>query len=203
MLPEIKILIYVIFVFILFFIESLTVYSLIGIVLLIPLLSLSYRQLKAGWIPLSLFLTFTFISNVLFQHGRVLISIGSLVITEEGLNIAAVRTLRIFFMVAGVKILMGRSTTEDIIKALSRIMSPLEKLGLPVRDFFHTMGLTVKCFPLLKNMASEEYMKKTKAENVKGFRGRVRIISSFILPLFVKSIQAPEVFFNEKKSNGK
>lgn len=203
MLHEIKILFYLFFVLLLFFIENLLVYFFIGMVLLIPLMRLSYQQLKAGWIPLSLFLVFTFISNLLFQHGSVFITIGPLVITEEGLTIALVRTLRIFFMVAGVKILMGHSTTEDIISALSKMMSPLEKLGLPVRDFFHAMGLTVKCFPLLKNMASQEYMKKTRTENVRGFRDRIRIISSFMLPLFVKSIQSPEVFFQETEVDGK
>ncbi len=189
--------------FILFLSDSLIFYGAVGMLITISLLKVPFRQVKSGWIPLGLFLFFTFISNVLFQHGKVLATFGSLVITEEGLHVAAIRTLRVFFMVAGVKILLAHTATEDIIQALSRLMSPLEKVGLPVRDFFHTMGLTLKCFPMLKTMAAEEYAKRKEEGGTLNFMKKVNIISSFILPLFVRSIQSPEIFFQEKQDNGK
>ncbi len=128
---------------------------------------------------------------------------GPVVITEEGLVIASIRTLRLFFMIAGVKILMAFTKTEDLVKALGRLLSPLEKLRLPVKDFFHTMGLTMRCFPVLKNMASETYREKMKKEDIGGFWDRAKMVSMFLIPMFIKSIQSPENFFDKKDINEK
>lgn len=199
MLPEIKIVLYIIFIIFLFILNNLNAYLFIFAVLCIFLLRIPFKNLKSGWIPISLFLLFTFISNVLNQHGRILFSSGPIVITAEGLNIAAIRTMRLFLMIAGVKILMTFTKTEDIVKALGRLLSPLEKIGLPVKNFFYTMGLTMKCFPTLKNMASETYKEKMKTENINGFWDRAKVVSMFLLPMFIKSIQSPEAFFEKNR----
>ena len=76
-------------------------------------------------------------SNVFFSHGKILYSIGSIVITEEGLRLATVRTLRIFFMVAGAKILTATTPLDVMVETLRKTLSPLEKIGMPVvGDFF-------------------------------------------------------------------
>jgi energy-coupling factor transporter transmembrane protein EcfT len=80
-------------------------------------------------------------------------------------------------------------------------MSPLERLGLPVKDFFHTMGLTLQCFPVLKNMAAQTYREETRNADIRGFWDKAKVVSSFLLPLFVRSVQSPELFFDEAKDN--
>lgn len=197
--PEIKIVFYVLFVIALFVLNNAVIYSLIFVLLCVLSLKVSFRTLKSGWAPIGLFLIFTFISNVLNRHGKILFARGPLIITDEGLSIALLRTVRVLFMIIGAKILMSSAKPEDIIRALGRLMSPLERLGLPVADFFHTMGLTVKCFPALKDMASEIYRENIRSAEAKGFLGRARVTASFLLPMFVKSVQSPEVFFEKGK----
>lgn len=170
-------------------------YLLISAVLFILLLKVPFRVIKSGWMPISLFLLFTFISNVLNQHGRILFSFGSFFITDEGLGISMIRTMRLLFMIAGAKILFGYTKTDDILSALRRLLSPLEIFRLPVKDFFHTMGLTIKCLPVLKNMVTETYTEKIKGGNINGFFSKTKTVSSFLLPMVIKSIQSPEVFF--------
>jgi len=199
--PEIKIVLYIIFIVCLFLIKDVTVYLFIAVVILILFLMVSFKSLKSGWIPISLFLFFTFLSNVLFQHGRILYSKGPLVITEEGLNIASLRTMRIFFMIAGAKILTATTQIELLIGAIGKILKPLERLGIPVVDFFSTMGLTMKSLPRIKDQIAETYKEKVKGEDVKGFWNRVKVISFFLMPLFIKSIQSPEIFFEDEKKS--
>jgi energy-coupling factor transport system permease protein len=199
--PEIKIVLYIIFIFCLFLIKDVTVYLFITVAILIFLLRLPFKSLKSGWIPISLFLFFTFLSNILFQHGRILYSKGPLVITEEGLNIASLRTMRIFFMIAGAKILTATTQIELLIGAIGKILKPLERLGIPVVDFFSTMGLTMKSLPRIKDQIAETYKEKVKGEDVKGFWNRVKVISFFLMPLFIKSIQSPEIFFEDEKKS--
>lgn len=195
MLPEIKILFYIFFVILVSAVSSLNAYAVIFFLLSLFLLKVHFKSVKSGWIPISIFLIFTFVSNVLNQHGKILFLSGPVVITEEGLNIAAIRTLRILYMIAGAKILIATSNTEEIIHGLWRLLSPFERLGLPVKDFFSTMGLTLKCFPILKSMLYENYQEHITSANIKGIWNRARAVSTFLLPMFAESIQSPEKFF--------
>jgi energy-coupling factor transport system permease protein len=124
-------------------------------------------------------------------------------ITEEGLNIAAIRTLRVLYMIAGAKILIASSKTEEIIHGLWRLLGPFERLGLPIKDYFHTMGLTLKCFPVLKNMLHENYKAHITSASISGIWNRAKAVSMFLLPMFVESIQYPEKFFIEQEPDEK
>jgi energy-coupling factor transport system permease protein len=192
---ELKIIIYVLFLVSLFVIKDMTGYLFLLGILCLFLVKLPSKSLKAGWIPISLFLLFTFIGNVLGRHGRVLLPAGFFTVTDEGLYIAAFRTVRLGLMIGGAKVLMASARTEDMVAALGRLFGPFEKIGIPVKDFFHIMGLTVKCFPVLKDMASEAYHKNVGKGDVRGFWGRAKVISLFLMPLFVQSLRSPESFF--------
>jgi len=206
--PGLKIILYVIFIVSLFLIQNLSVYILILTALSLLLLRIPIASLKRGWLPISLFLAFTFMSNIFFSHGKILYSIGSIIITEEGIRLAAVRTLRIFFMVAGAKILTATTPLDAMVETLRKILSPFEKTGMPVGDFFETMGLTLKCFPKLKDYLAENYRNHKKSNpplppfskgGVGGFVKNARVISLFLLPMFIQSIQSPEIFFQERE----
>jgi energy-coupling factor transport system permease protein len=199
--PEIKIVLYVLFVVALFSIGNLTIYLFIFLLVSILLSRLPFRKIISGWLPISLFLVFTFLSNALNREGKIIFSSDAVVLTWEGLNIAAIKTLRVLFMIAGAKILMFGSGPEETVRALGRLLGPLERLGIPVKDFFHAMWLTLKCFPVLKTRTSEIYRKSMACEDIRGFRARTKLLSSFLLPMFVESIREPEVFFGEAKND--
>ncbi len=202
MSPEIKIILYIGFVVSLFLIKDLTMYVLIFIAISILLCRLPFLSIKRGWIPIGLFLAFTFISNVMLQHGKIVLNIGSFMITEEGLAIASLRTGRVFFMITGAKILTATTKTESLIKAFGKILKPLERLGVPVNEFFSTMGLSIRSLPRIKDQIGKTYRERMESGDIKGFWDRTRVISLFLIPLFTKSIQAPERFF-EDDPNGK
>ena len=202
-IPEIKIVLYVIFTVSLFVLEDLKIYLLLLALLCALLTRVPFRTLKSGWIPISIFLCFTFLSNVLGRQGRILFSSGLFVITQEGVDIASLRTLRVLLMIGGAKVLMSSANKDDVINGLGRLLSPLERVGLPVKDFFHTMGLTMKCFPVLKEMAAETYREKINTASAQGFWEKARVVASFLMPMFVKSIQSPEVFFDRTEKNEK
>jgi len=197
--PEIKIILYILFLISLFFIQDITVYLVILLAVLVFLLRIPLKSLKSGWIPISLFLLFTFVSNVLFQHGKILYIAGPVIITEDGLHISLIRTMRVFFMIAGAKILVSTTQIELLISAFGKLLKPLERIGIPVVEFFSTMGLTMKSLPKLKEQLAEMYRERIKEDNIRGFWARARVVSMLLLPLFVKSIQSPEKFFDKDK----
>jgi len=159
------------------------------------------KILKKGWIPISLFLTFTFFSNLLFRHGKVLCTAGPLIVTAEGLTDASVKTLRILFMIAGAKLLTGTTSVESLTRAFGRLLKPLQYAGIPVNEFISTMGLTLKSLPMLKKQFLTMYRERTQQGTIRGFVNRARVVSAFLMPLFVKSIQTPEQFFEKTKKD--
>ena len=197
MSPEIKIILYIVFIVCLLLIKDVTFYLFIFVAISIFLFRIPFKSLKSGWIPISLFLLFTFISNILFQHGRILYSAGPLFITEEGLNIAVIRTMRVFLMIAGARIITATTQIESLIGAFGKILKPLERLGIPVVEFFSTMGLSMKSLPKLKDQIAANYREKVKEGNIKGFWNRAKVVSMFLVPLMIKSIQSPEIFFEQ------
>jgi energy-coupling factor transport system permease protein len=197
LLPEIRIISYIVFIAAIFIIQDVTVYLVIFLALSVFLVRIPWKSLKRGWIPISLLILFTFVSNVLFQSGRILYEAGPVSITEEGVNIALIRTMRLFFMIAGAKILTAKTTIESLVGASARMLKPLERFGVPVSEFFSTAGLTMKSLPRLKEHLVDTYKQKIEENHLKGFWSRIKIASLFLLPLIAKSLQSPEIFFKE------
>jgi len=203
LLPELKIILYVIFVVGLFFIDDPVYYWIIFAIIFPLLFKIPMKILKKGWIPISIFLTFTFFSNLLFRHGKVLYTAGPLIVTAEGLTDASIKTMRILFMIAGAKLLTGTTSVESLTRAFGRVLKPLQHAGIPVNEFISTMGLTLKSIPVLKEQFLTMYRERVQQGTIHGFVNRARIVSAFLLPLFVKSIQTPEQFFEENKKDEK
>jgi energy-coupling factor transport system permease protein len=197
MSPEIKIITYLLFVISLFFVRDLNVYLLLCIPCFILLIKIPLKILKSGWIPISLLLTFTFVSNMFYQQGRILFSSGLFVITQEGVHTAVVRTMRVFFMIAGVKILMNATKTEILTGALRRILKPLERLKIPVDEFFQITELTMKSLPVIKEQTFCMYRERVNKEQPGGYLERVKMISGLLIPMFVRSIRTPDKIYRE------
>jgi energy-coupling factor transport system permease protein len=201
LLPELKIILYVIFVAGLFFLDNPVFYWIIFAVICLLLFTIPMKILKKGWIPISLFLTFTFFSNLLFRHGKVLCTAGPLIVTSEGLTDASVKTIKILFMIAGAKLMTGTTSVESLARAFGRLLKPLQHAGIPVNEFISTMGLTLKSLPVIREQFLTMYRVRMQQGTIRGFRNRARVVSAFLMPLFVKSIQTPEQFFEKKKKD--
>ncbi len=182
-----------------------------------------FKKIKSGAVPIFFFLSFTFISNLFYQSGMVIAVVGPVTITQDGLRIASLRTLRVFDMVYAAKILMIITPLEAMIGSLKRVLRPLERVGLPVHEFFSIMALTLQCFPVLKQKLYERYSENAKQRSgtstggagtksfISNFRIAVTLLASFMIPLFVESMAEPEKFFmtanlntedTEEKRNG-
>jgi energy-coupling factor transport system permease protein len=194
--PRLTISLYVAFIVCLFFVQSIYIHAFIAVaVSVLVLLVLPPGKAKSGLFPITLFLFFTFAGNLFFHSGRILYDSFLFSITDEGLHLAGVRTLRVFSLIFAAKLFTGVLPVDEIIRALEGILRPLEKVGLPVRDFFSVMGLTLKSFPVLTTYLLQEYREHMKNNGIQGFRQRVKHMVAFLMPVFVKSIRSPESFF--------
>ena len=192
---EYKIVLYITFVIALYATGSFGTFGFLGACLLVLLPRVPFRRLKAGWPVISIFIVFTFISNVFGMPGRILWNISSAVITDAGLRVASIRALRLLYMIAGVKILMASASTEEIIDGLGRLLMPLDRLGLPMKDFFHSMGLTISCFPVLQQKLTDVYRQHRASTAGSRFSTKIGTLSEFLVRGFVQSVRDPSAFF--------
>ncbi len=182
-------------------------HAIIAACVILALFFMPFKKIKSGAVPIFFFLAFTFISNLFYQSGVVIAVVGSVTITEEGLRIASLRTLRVFDMVYAAKILTLLTPLEAMITSLKRVLRPLQRVGLPVHEFFSIMALTLQCFPVLKQKLYERYSEKATQHSgtskggtgtksfISNFRIAVALFASFMIPLFVESMAEPEKFF--------
>ncbi len=160
--------------------------------LLLPLLALSVKipmtKLKRGFIPISLFLMFTFFSGILFRKGRVLFEIWGIIITEEGLKAGGHLSLRIFLFILGAKIITATTPAEDLIGAAVRLMGPLGKWK-PVREFVATLSLTLRFIPVIYDEARSLFRDAAGSSSGRTVLGRVKLSASLLAPLFERSVK--------------
>lgn len=201
MSPEFRIVSYLLFVLFLFLFPDLTAYAVLLAALSFCLMTVPFRALKAGWLPIIMFLTFTSVSNALHHSGRIIFVVGSVMLTQEGLHLAALRTLRVLLMIGGVKFLLAKTTSDQVVRAMATLLKPFQKIGVPVEDFFHTVGLTMKCFPILKDSIAHHYRENIRNGETQGMLSKAKLMARFMLPLFVESIRSPELFFADGRLN--
>ncbi|MFO0753791.1 MAG: energy-coupling factor transporter transmembrane component T [Thermodesulfovibrionales bacterium] len=191
----ILLLLYSLFAAAVFLVRGLSVHAVLSAGIACALLSLPFRKVKAGLLPILLFLCFTFLSNIFYRTGEVLLHLGPLRVTDEGLRLALLRTLRVFEMVYAAKILSAAVSLDAMLASLKRALSPLERVGVPVHDFFAITALTLQCFPVLAQRLREEYRKGAEEGRAGRPGERLRRGVSFLVPLFVESMRDPEGFF--------
>lgn len=196
MAARLAIFFYGVFVISLFFIHDVYVHMCVAAALfLVSLCVLTPKKLKSGLLPIAIFLLFTFTGNLFFHSGKIIFTYSFFSITDEGMTLAGIRTLRVFSLIFAARLLTSLLTVDRLVLALEGILTPLEKTGVPIKEFFLVMGLTLKAFPALTAYLLKTYREEIRAKGAQGVSGRIAHMVAFLMPVFVKSIQSPEDFF--------
>ncbi len=203
--PKARILLYILLVIAVFVSDSLEVSLVILLVVLVSAVRVPFSSLKRGVIPITLFLFFTFISNVLFQQGIVLYELGGLQFTDEGLRQGGSLTLRLFIMIVGAKVLTASTRSEDLINGMSGLLGPVGRIGF-VQELVYVMSLTLRLLPIIYNEAIELY-KNMRGTAGSGVAGKIKLSVELLTTLFERSlVKAKEMTDTEETpmhENGK
>jgi len=195
--PEIKILLYIVFVLFLFLSDNLTAFLILLAIFLPFFILIRNKKIRSGAIPITLFLIVTFMGNLFFQKGKIILTFHGIDITEEGIIVASTRTIRVFLMILGAKFLTLTTEVEDLAKALGSFLKPLQMIRIPVRDFIEIMVLSLRAFPLIKKMIQDKYREDMEKKKTDGLIGKAMVIASILMPLFVSTINSPEKIFKD------
>jgi len=183
-----KIVCYILLIIIVFISTSLKINLILLGLVFIPVFNVPLSTLKRGLLPITIFLAFTFLSNTLFQTGRVMYEIIGLTITEEGLKRGGHLAVRLFTLILGAKILTATTPTEELVRGMTELLGPLGKLST-IKEFMFTLSLTLRFLPIIYNEAQILYKETMRNSPEATFPEKIKLLSSLLTPLFHQSMK--------------
>ncbi|MDE6302347.1 MAG: energy-coupling factor transporter transmembrane protein EcfT, partial [Clostridia bacterium] len=199
---RVKLLLTILFVVGIFFVNTyfgfmLTAVVLIVIVLLAKLPVISVLKSVRGILFIILF---TAIINLFFiKDGEVLVHVGTLIITKNGVHTTIKMVLRLVLLISGASLLSLTTTPVELADGMESLMSPLKLIRVPVRDIAMIMSIALRFIPTL----FEETNKIIAAQKARGASldtgglfARIKALLPVLIPLFVNSFRrADELAF--------
>lgn len=200
--PKAKIVCYILLIIAVLTSGSLKINLILLGLVFIPVFNVPLSALKKGLLPIAIFLAFTFLSNTLFQTGRVIYEIIGLTITEEGLRRGGHLTIKLFTLIVGAKILTATTPTEELVGGMTGLLGPLGKLNT-IKEFMFTLSLTLRFLPIIYNEAQTLYKDAMRNSPEATFTEKIKLLSSLLTPLFQQSMKkAKELSVDINKEGG-
>lgn len=145
-----------------------------------------------GLRPIFLMLIFTAFLNLFWTEGEVLLRIGALEITKEGIWKMAYISLRLILLILGASIMTLTTTPNDLTAGMERLLSPLKIFHAPVHEIAMMMSIALRFIPIL----IEETNRIMKAQMARGadfesgnILRKLKNMLPLVLPLFVSALR--------------
>ena len=193
--PRMKIILTVLFIVGVFMVHGLIGYALVlGFVYMTSKLAkLPFKMLVKGLKPLRFILILTFLLNLFFTAGdAMLIELGFIKITHQGLSQAVHYSLRLMFLVVGTSLLTLSTSPVSLTDGLELLLSPLKKIHFPAHELAMMMSIALRFIPTLL----EEADKTMKAQMARGadFESgnlfqRAKAMVPLLVPLFISAFR--------------
>ncbi|MBE3559417.1 MAG: energy-coupling factor transporter transmembrane protein EcfT [Ktedonobacteraceae bacterium] len=143
------------------------------------------------------FLAFIYVVNILFYyssdpHQTVYWQWGIFNVSKEGILFTTLVMVRVLFLYYIVSMLMFTTSLVDLTDGLEALLSPLQKLHIPVNAFIMVLVIALKFVPILITEV-ERLIKAQSARGVRFDQGnifqRIRKLAPIFVPLFVSGFK--------------
>lgn len=165
----------------------LSIFTLTAVLLSgVPLGALLRTLRTVFWIAFLMFFLYLFTTP-----GEPLVAVGRIAITRQGALAAGVQIYRLCLLVITASLLTFTTSPIQLAHGLEAILSPLERVRLPVRELAMVLTIALRFVPTLQ----EEIDKIAKAQRARGadFTGgplrRARNLVPVFVPIFVSAFR--------------
>jgi len=192
--PRTKLLLTVLYIIALFVAKFLVSYAVLLAVLAVWI-SISKVKPKAilrGMKPILFILVFTGLLNIFYTPGNVLVHLGFLKITSEGLWSAFFMVLRIMMLISCTFLLTYTTSPIMLTDGLERLLNPLKKIRVPVHELSMMMSIALRFIPTLIE-ETDKIMSAQKARGADfetgGLLDKAKALVPLLVPLFISSFR--------------
>ncbi|HAW60438.1 MAG TPA: transporter [Actinobacteria bacterium] len=188
--PRVKICLTMLLMVAIFMVRSFTGFAGLGLLLC---LVVYVGQLPWSWIlrglkPLRYVLLFTLVMHLLFTPGLVILLLGPLRITQEGLQNGLFFCARLVLLVSGTSLLTFTTTPIELTDGIEYLLSPFRRFKVPAHELAMMMTIALRFIPTLL-VETEKIMKAQMARGADFESGnifrRARSLVPLLVPLFV------------------
>lgn len=151
-----------------------------------------FRFIVRGLKSIVMLLLLSVSFNLFLTDGQVLVRVGFLKITEEGLCLALFMGLRLLYLVIGSSIMTLTTTPNELTDGLEKSLGFLNRIHVPVHEISMMMSIALRFIPIL----IEETDKIMKAQMARGadFESgnliqRAKSMIPLLVPLFVSAFR--------------
>lgn len=145
--------------------------------------------------PIIPIIIFTSVLNLFFLDGVTLFKLGFIKITVEGLETSAYMVIRIIALIMGSSLLTYTTSPITLTDAIERLLSPLNKLHIPVHELAMMMTIALRFIPTLIE-ETDKIMSAQKARGADmesgGLIQRAKALTPILIPLFVSAFRRAE-----------
>ena len=193
--PRVKLLLTIAFIVAVFMVHTIWGYILIlGFVYFVSRLAkIPFKMLLRGIKPLRIILIFTFILNLFFTEGSVvLLSFWIIRITLEALRQAVFYSLRLVFLVIGTSLLTLTTSPVALSDGIEMLLGPLKKIHFPAHELAMMITIALRFIPTLLD-ETDKIMKAQMARGADFESGnlisRAKSMVPLLVPLFVSAFR--------------
>ena len=134
----------------------------------------------------------TVICNLLFTKGTVVYSVWPITITREGIELAFYMTVRFIMLIIGSTLMTLTTTPTQLTDGLESVLSPLNKIKVPVHEVAMMMSIALRFIPILMEEA-DKIMKAQLSRGADFETGnifhRVKGMLPILVPLFISAFK--------------
>lgn len=193
--PRTKLILTVVYIVALFIAENWISYLVMMVFLVscIKISSIPPKSIVRGMKPLVFILMFTAILNLFYTDGGiVLVRLGSLTITTEGLKRAFFMIWRIMMLISGTFLLTYTTSPISLTDGLESLLNPLKKIHVPVHELAMMMSIALRFIPTLIE-ETDKIMNAQKARGADFENGsiidRAKALVPVLVPLFISAFR--------------
>ena len=193
--PRVKIVCTLLYLISLFLFKSVLGYVIctVFLVAVIRTSRVPCKFITKGLKPIILLLLITTIFNLFFTTtGNILVSVGFIKITEDGLRASVYMVLRLIYLIVGSSLMTLTTTPNELTDGIERLLRPLNKIKVPVHEIAMMMSIALRFIPLLL----EETDKIMKAQIARGadlesgnIVQKAKSMIPILVPLFVSAFR--------------
>ena len=183
-----------------FIVTLFLVNTFVGYVFVIACMGLTIRASKVpfkfmtrGLKSIIVIILFTVVINLFMTQGEhVLLRVGFLRVTMEGILLAAKMCVRLVLLIIGSSVLTLTTTPIQLTDAIEYILKPFKRIGVPAHEIAMMMSIALRFIPILL----EETDKIMKAQIARGadFENgnliqKVKNMVPLLVPLFISAFR--------------
>lgn len=192
--PRSKIIFVLLYIIYVFTIQNIFSYIFVALfILMCSLISkVPFKLMIKGLKPILFFIVLTAVFNLFLTPGKILFKLGFVTVTYEGVRMAALLVLRLFFLILGTSLLTLTTSPIALADGLEHLISPLKRIGVPAHEIAMMMTIALRFIPTLL----EETDKIIKAQTARGadFESgnlirRAKAMIPILIPLFISAFR--------------